>query len=465
MGTPLVTALLICGVGAVTSAFASSAGILGALIPLAVPLMAQGAIGTAGLVVALAISATVVDSTPFSTVGALVVANTEDDERGVRLPGLLAWGAVMVVTAPFVTWLLFILSATETARSWQQSGEVSTERMSLIGGRTTMFATHEDHSARNRHARAVARRGRAQAISSTSARDLMVMDHGPGAHHRLIESGYRAEQVSHAFFSHLHYDHCMDYGRLVLQRWDIGAGRIPDLEVYGPTPIARMTELLFGEDGVYGPDIRARVEHRSSLDVFAARGGTPPRAAAGAPRDERCTRATSSRATAGRSPWATLRTSSRSSSVSRSASTADGGSVCYSGDSGACDALVELARGCDMLIHMNHHFSGTEPTAGYRAACGNHRDNAVIARRAGVKTLVLTHVLAQIDRPGVRERIVHEIQQEFDGQVIWGEDLMRLTLRRRDRGHRGIEAGDVTRREITRISGDYEHGTRYLLDS
>ena len=66
-------------------------------------------IGTTGLVVALAISATVVDSTPFSTVGALVVANTEDDERGYVYRGLLAWGAVMVITAPFVTWLLFIL--------------------------------------------------------------------------------------------------------------------------------------------------------------------------------------------------------------------------------------------------------------------------------------------------------------------------------------------------------------------
>ena len=107
--------------------------------------------------------------------------------------------------------------------------------------------------------------------------DLIVMDHGPGAHHRLIESGHRAVDVSHAFFSHLHYDHCMDYARLVLQRWDMGADRIPDLEVYGPPPIARMTELLFGEDGVYGPDIRARIEHQSSIDVFQARGGTPPR--------------------------------------------------------------------------------------------------------------------------------------------------------------------------------------------
>ncbi len=107
----------------------------------------------------------------------------------------------------------------------------------------------------------------------------------------------------------------------------------------------------------------------------------------------------------------------------------DQGSVCYSGDSGGvCEELIELARGCDVLIHMNRYFSGTEPTASYREACGNHRDNAVIAKRAGVKTLVLTHVLAQIDQPGVREQIVHEIRQEFDGTVIGGEDLMQISL-------------------------------------
>lgn len=64
------------------------------------------------------------------------------------------------------------------------------------------------------------------------------------------------------------------------------------------------------------------------------------------------------------------------------------------------------------------------------AACGNHQDNAVIARRAGVKTLALTHVLAQIDQPDVREQIIHEIRQEFDGDVIWGEDLMQLDIGR-----------------------------------
>ena len=45
--------------------------------------------------------------------------------------------------------------------------------------------------------------------------DLIVWDHGPGAHQRLIESGHRSIDTTHAFFTHLHYDHCMQYGRLV----------------------------------------------------------------------------------------------------------------------------------------------------------------------------------------------------------------------------------------------------------
>ena len=107
--------------------------------------------------------------------------------------------------------------------------------------------------------------------------DRIVMDHGPGSHHRLIESGTRAVDISHVFLSHLHYDHCMEYPRLVLQRWDMGADLIPDLQVYGPSPLARMTEQLFSEDGVWGPDIRARISHQGSIDVFEFRGGVPPR--------------------------------------------------------------------------------------------------------------------------------------------------------------------------------------------
>jgi ribonuclease BN (tRNA processing enzyme) len=257
--------------------------------------------------------------------------------------------------------------------------------------------------------------------------DCIVMDHGPDAHRRLLESGRRAVDVTHALFTHLHYDHCMDYGRLVLQRWDQGADRIPDLEVYGPPPIRRLTEQLFGTEGLYGPDIRARIEHQSSIDVFRARGGTVPRK-----RPAPHVREIKSGDVIEGTGWK-LRVGRAThvqpflDCLAFRLDTVDG-SVCYTGDSGMSDEIVELARGCDMLIHMNHYFSGTAPSQAYRAACGNHKDNALVAQRAGVKTLVLTHLLAQIDHPRIREQIVHEIQQVFQGKVVWGEDLMELTF-------------------------------------
>ncbi|MFD7221316.1 SLC13 family permease [Streptomyces sp. NPDC059892] len=107
--TPLLGALLICLIGAVVSAFASTTGILGALIPLAVPFLLGGQVGTAGLIVALAISASVVDSSPFSTSGALVVANSPEARRETVFRGLMVWGLAMAAVVPVVTWGVFVV--------------------------------------------------------------------------------------------------------------------------------------------------------------------------------------------------------------------------------------------------------------------------------------------------------------------------------------------------------------------
>ena len=109
LGTPLLIAYLLCLVGAFTSAFGSSAGLLGVLIPLAVPFLVQGEVGVTGMIIALSISATVVDSTPFSSVGALTLATAPEEERRPLFRTMLGWGAAMVVTAPVITWLLFVL--------------------------------------------------------------------------------------------------------------------------------------------------------------------------------------------------------------------------------------------------------------------------------------------------------------------------------------------------------------------
>jgi di/tricarboxylate transporter len=111
LGTPLLAAFLLCLAAAVTSAFGSSAGLLGVLIPLSVPLLATGEIGVTGMIVALAISATVVDATPFSSVGALILSNAPEEERQTVFRAMFGWGMAMVVIAPPITWLVFILPA------------------------------------------------------------------------------------------------------------------------------------------------------------------------------------------------------------------------------------------------------------------------------------------------------------------------------------------------------------------
>ncbi|TFV79318.1 hypothetical protein E4P39_01320 [Blastococcus sp. CT_GayMR19] len=110
LGLPLIAALLICYIGGVVSAFASTTGILGALIPLAVPfLQGDNAVGAIGLITALALSSSIVDSSPFSTSGALVVANATEAERDRTFRNLTVWGFSMVAVIPLVTWLILVV--------------------------------------------------------------------------------------------------------------------------------------------------------------------------------------------------------------------------------------------------------------------------------------------------------------------------------------------------------------------
>ncbi|MFF4468112.1 SLC13 family permease [Streptomyces sp. NPDC001599] len=109
IGVPLLAAVLLCYIGAIVSAFASSVGIMGALIPLAVPFLAQGEIGAVGMVAALAVSATVVDVSPFSTNGALVLAAAPDVDRDRFFRQLMIYGGIVVAAVPALAWLVLVV--------------------------------------------------------------------------------------------------------------------------------------------------------------------------------------------------------------------------------------------------------------------------------------------------------------------------------------------------------------------
>ena len=99
---PVLTALALCVVAGLVSAFASTTGTLAALVTFAVPLAASGAVPAVAFICALAVCACLVDICPFSPNGATLVA-TADEAQRPRMTSLLArWGLSMIVFGPLV---------------------------------------------------------------------------------------------------------------------------------------------------------------------------------------------------------------------------------------------------------------------------------------------------------------------------------------------------------------------------
>jgi len=109
IGAPLLVALLLAYIGGIVSAFASSTAIIGVAISLAVPFLLAGEIGAVGVVVALSVASTIVDVSPFSTNGALVLANAQDVDRDRFYKQILGYSGIVVLVGPLLAWLVFVV--------------------------------------------------------------------------------------------------------------------------------------------------------------------------------------------------------------------------------------------------------------------------------------------------------------------------------------------------------------------
>ncbi|MFG2593930.1 SLC13 family permease [Streptomyces sp. NPDC048438] len=109
LGSPLGVALVLCFTVAITSAFASSTAILTAIIPLAVPLLLSSHLSAAGLIAALAVSTTIVDTSPFSTNGALVLGNARGVDTRRFYRQVISYTGGIVAVGPLVAWGTLVL--------------------------------------------------------------------------------------------------------------------------------------------------------------------------------------------------------------------------------------------------------------------------------------------------------------------------------------------------------------------
>ena len=103
-------------------------------------------------------------------------------------------------------------------------------------------------------------------------------------------------------------------------------------------------------------------------------------------------------------------------------------SVVISGDTRPSPNLVRYAKGVDILIHeayLPEHFDrvdSPEVAARLKAYHTSAEEVGQVAQEAGVKLLVLTHLVPGDDEKTLRKRA----RKHFKGKIVVGRDLMRF---------------------------------------
>ncbi len=110
LGAVVIGALILCYVGGIVSAFASSTALLPVIIPIAIPLVSEGGLSAGFFVAALAVSSTIVDVSPFSTNGALMLANRPDTiDESVYYKQILGYATIVTLVGPLLVWAALVL--------------------------------------------------------------------------------------------------------------------------------------------------------------------------------------------------------------------------------------------------------------------------------------------------------------------------------------------------------------------
>ena len=247
-----------------------------------------------------------------------------------------------------------------------------------------------------------------------------VVDCGDGVARQLAFAGVPFSALRHIFITHNHSDHNADYGNLILLAW--AAGLTTRVDAWGPPPIERMTQLFF-EMNQYDISTRIADEGRVPLiplvHVHEMTQGGP------VTQDENV------RVTAAlvHHPPVVPAFGYRFDTADRS--------IVISGDTTPSDDLIKLAHGADVLVHEALYPPGLDrmlaraPNAPRlkQSILSHHtsaEDAGRVAQAAGVKLLILSH-LVPADDPTISEQMwIDAARVHFRGPVIVGKDLLEV---------------------------------------
>lgn len=217
----------------------------------------------------------------------------------------------------------------------------------------------------------------------------VLIDCASGTNYQLAEAGFDPNDLDALFLTHLHEDH--SGGAIALLGEMVITGRGDRFEIYGPPGTADFFEdLLKVHSKIPGPigkirDLFELIVSDAKPGPFYDSGGL--------------------KASAYELRHAVLNYGYRFES--------EGRAVAFTGDTEPCDALVELARGCDLLLCQCFRM---EPSPFHM----DPRSVVDLCAKASPKRAVLIHLSPELDEA----KALEIIRSMWGGEVAIAEDMM-----------------------------------------
>ena len=269
-----------------------------------------------------------------------------------------------------------------------------------------------------------ARQGPATLIEAAGLR--LLFDAGRGVATQLARCGVAVTDLDAVFITHHHFDHIGGLGDLLMASWN--NGRAEPLTVVGPLGTAEIIAALL--DHVYARDIEFRIAEEWAL----GRPLEPPQAMVNVREMLNGTMELSHgvHVEVGKvehgsttldlpiEQWSTLGYRIE----------AEGQSIAISGDAVAGASLGDLAANASALV-MCAYLSQDEITTDEDRFLTDQilagaPQAVAIAKDAGVQRLILTHIREKSDE--ALDAMHAQAAATFDGEVIVGEDLLRVDV-------------------------------------